>query len=76
MSKYNKKKKQNRRYREQTNGYHWGEGRREGQYRGWGVKGTNSGYKICSKMYCTSQGIEPIFFSNRKGKVILENCIK
>ena len=28
------------RYREQTSGYQWGEGRR-GQYRGRGVRGTN-----------------------------------
>ena len=27
------KKKQAHRYREQTSGYQWGEGRREGQYR-------------------------------------------
>ena len=28
------KKKQTHRYREQTSGYQWGEGRGEGQYRG------------------------------------------
>ena len=44
--KYNKlvnitKKKQTHRYREQTGGYQWGEGRGEGQYRGRGLRGTN-----------------------------------
>ena len=44
--KYNKvvnitKKKQTHRYREQTRGYHWGEGRGEGQYRGRELRGTN-----------------------------------
>ena len=38
LKKYNKlvnitKKKETNRYREQTSGYHWGEGREEGQYR-------------------------------------------
>ena len=32
------KKKQIRKYREQTSGYQWGEGRGEGQYRGMGLK--------------------------------------
>ena len=46
--KYNKlvnktKKKQTHRYREQTSGYHWGEGREEGQDRG---GGKNSYYGI------------------------------
>ena len=41
--KYNKlanitKKKQTPRYREQTSGYWWGEGRGEGKYRGRGGK--------------------------------------
>ena len=45
-TKYNKlvtitKKKQTHRYREQTSGYQWGEGRGEGQYRGRGLRGTN-----------------------------------
>ena len=35
------KKKQTHRYREQTSGYQWGEGRGEGQYRARRVKGTN-----------------------------------
>ena len=35
------KKKQTHRYRKQTSGYQWGQGRREGQYRGRGVQGTN-----------------------------------
>ena len=44
--KYNKlvnitKKKQTHRYRGQTSGYQWGEGRGEGQDRGREVKGTN-----------------------------------
>ena len=44
--KYNKlvniaKKKQTHKYREQTSGYQWGEGRGEGQYRDRGIRGTN-----------------------------------
>ena len=44
--KYNKlenitKKKWTHRYREQTSGYQWGEGREEEQYRGRGLRGTN-----------------------------------
>ena len=44
--KYNKlvnitKKKQTHRYREQTSGYRWGEGRGERQCRGRGLRGTN-----------------------------------
>jgi len=35
------KKKQTHSYREQTNGYQWGEGREEGKYRGRGVGCTN-----------------------------------
>ena len=35
------KKKQTHRYREQTTGYQWGEGRAEGQDRGRGLRGTN-----------------------------------
>ena len=34
------KKTQTHRYKEQTSGYQWGEGRGEGQYRGRGVRGT------------------------------------
>ena len=44
--KYNKlenitKKKQTHRYREQTSGYQWGEGRKEEQQRGGGVGDIN-----------------------------------
>ena len=44
--KYNKlvnitKNKQTHRYREQTSGYQWGEGRGEGQYRGREVRVKN-----------------------------------
>ena len=35
------KKKQTHRHREQTNGYQWGGGRGEGQYRGRRLRGTN-----------------------------------
>ena len=35
-----RKKKQTERYREQTSGYQWGEGR-EGQHRDEGLRGTN-----------------------------------
>ena len=35
------KQKKIHRYREQTSGYQWGEGRREGQYRSRGLRGTN-----------------------------------
>ena len=46
LKKYNKlvnitKKKQTHRYREQTSAYQWGGGRREGQDRGRGLRGTN-----------------------------------
>ena len=43
------KKKQSHRYREQTSGYQWGEGRGEGQYRVGGLRGTNYWYKISYK---------------------------
>ena len=36
------KKKQTHKYREQTTGYQWGEGRGEEQYRGGGVRGANN----------------------------------
>ena len=44
--KYNKlvnitKKRQTHRYREQTSGYPWVDGRGEKQYRGTGLRGTN-----------------------------------
>ena len=50
QKKYNKlvnitKKKQTHRYREQTSGYQWGEGRGERQDRGRGLRGTNYGIK-------------------------------
>ena len=35
------KKKQTHRYREQTSGYQWGEGRGEGQHGSVGLRGTN-----------------------------------
>ena len=35
------KHKQTHRYREQTSGYQWGEGRSKGQDRDWGLRGTN-----------------------------------
>ena len=35
------KKKQTHKYGEQTSGYPWGEGRREKQNRGRGLRGTN-----------------------------------
>ena len=35
------KKKQTQRYREQTSGYQWGDGREEGHYRGRGLRDTN-----------------------------------
>ena len=43
QKKYNKlvnktNKKQTHRYREQTSGYQWREGRGKKQYRGWGEK--------------------------------------
>ena len=36
------KKKQIHRYREQTSGYQWGDGKGEGRHRGRGLRGTNS----------------------------------
>ena len=46
IEKYNKivnitKQKQTHRFREQASGYQWREGRREGQDRGRGLRGTN-----------------------------------
>ena len=38
---YTPKQKQTHRYRKQTSGYQWGEGRREGQDRGMGLRDTN-----------------------------------
>ena len=34
-------KKQSKRYREQTSGYKWREGRGKGQYKGMELRGTN-----------------------------------
>ena len=34
-------KKQTHRYREQTSGYHWGDGRGQGQHRDRGLRGIN-----------------------------------
>ena len=36
------KQKQTHRYRKQTSGYQWGEGKREGQIRGMGLTDTNT----------------------------------
>ena len=36
------KNKQTHRCRQQTSGYQWGKGSREGQHRGSGLRGTNS----------------------------------
>ena len=44
-SEYNNKK--THRYREQTRHYLWGEGRKEGQYRSSGLKGTNHQLLCC-----------------------------
>ena len=44
------KQKQTHRYREQTNGYQWGEGREERQYTGRGLRGTN--YYPCTIYPC------------------------
>ena len=46
-------REQTQRYREQTSGYRWGEGKGEGQYRGRGLRGTNSGYKISCVCSCS-----------------------
>ena len=35
------RREESHRYREQTSGYQWGEGRREGQFRSRGLRGTN-----------------------------------
>ena len=45
------KKKQSHRYREQTDGYRWGEGRWDGQYRSRGGRLTNYYLKIIYKDY-------------------------
>ena len=46
-------------YREQTSGYQWGEGRREGQDKGRGLRGTNYNmrYKISYKDILYNMGI-------------------
>ena len=46
------------RYREQTSGYQWGEGRGEGQDRARRVKATNCYVenKKSTRMYCSPQG--------------------
>ena len=38
---YRTKQKQIHRYRKQTSGYQWGEGRKEGQVKGMGLRDTN-----------------------------------
>ena len=50
------KKKQAPRYREQTSGYQWGEGRREGPKRGKGLRGTNC--------YIKANELQGYFYSN------------
>ena len=47
-----KSKLQTHRYREQTSGYKWGEGRKEGQYRGRTAKGVIKGLheSMCVKL--------------------------
>ena len=70
---YRTKEKQTHRYREQASGYQWG--REEWQYGvgEWDVQ--IIGYKIGSRIYCTTRGIEPIFCNNCKWKVTFKNCI-
>ena len=68
------KQKQTHRYRKQTSGYQWGGGR--GNV-GVGEQEVQTfGCKIGSRMYCTTQRIQPIFCSNCKWKVTFKNCIK
>ena len=47
----------------------------EGQHRGWGVRDVN--YSVENKkatgIYCTAQGIEPIFYNNFKYSIIYKN---
>ena len=59
---YITKQKQIHRYREQTDGYQWEEGREERQDRGMGLRDTNTMYKIRNK---------DIFYSTRKYSHIL-----
>ena len=55
-SEYNKKKKETHRYREQARGCQWGAGRREGLYRGRGLRERNYRYKISSKDILDNRG--------------------
>ena len=68
-------KKQTHRYREQTSGYQWGEGRESNIAVGeWERQIIEC--KRGSRMYYTTWGTEPIFCSNCKWKVIFKSGIK
>ena len=82
--KYNKpvnitKKKQTHRYRKQTSNYQWGEERGEGyqweEGRGEGVKRYKLlCIKLATRIYCTTLGIQLIFYNNYKWSITFKNC--
>ena len=79
QSKTNERIEQNKnthRHREQTSGYQWGKGSREGQVRGRRLRGTNySAYsKQATKIYCTAQGMKPAVCNNYKLSIVFKNC--
>ena len=72
---YIAKQKETHGYREQSSGYQWGEGR-EGPRQGQGIKRHKLLYvknKQATKIYCTAQGIQPIFYNNFKWSIIHKN---
>ena len=68
------KKKQTHKYRKQTSGYQWWEGKGNIGVGEWEVQ--TIGCKIGSRMYCTTRGIQPTFYNNCKWNVTFKNCIK
>ena len=56
--------KQIHRYREQTSGYQWGEGRREGQDRGMGLRDTNCYVDKQQGYIVQHRELQPLFCNN------------
>ena len=69
------KKKQTHRHKEQTSGYRWRKGGREGQDRSRRLRGTN--YYVLTKNkfqgFYTAQGIQPIFYNKYKWNTTFKN---
>ena len=61
------KQNQTHRHREQSSGYQWGEGSREGQDRGRRLR-------AATKIHRTAQGMKPVFCNNYNWSIIFKNC--